>query len=259
MCIRDSREGTVAFSEFAGVDRRDGRRREARRRYRREGRREARVLGGGGDGGVHGAGRRGAEARRDALRGGARRGLVRVGDVEGWRVVEAAAPGAGRELERERARVFDARDGRDRLAEDILALLRLVARFLKLCGGGALLCRARAGRQPVAREEATRACMKEMEDHLVAFLKDMSRGTIAPSYEEWVTFLHPENSKRAPDGAITLDARLLLVARARLQQEVFRLDVAIDVSFLMDGLEAQQNLRSVHFSLANRRQANRVE
>ena len=57
------------------------------------------------------------------------------------------------------------------------------------------------------REEATRACMKEMEDHLVAFLKDMSRGTIAPSYEEWVTFLHPENSKRAPDGAITLDAR----------------------------------------------------
>ena len=57
------------------------------------------------------------------------------------------------------------------------------------------------------REEATRACLKECEDHLVEFLRDVSRSTgPPPTYEEWITALHPENSK-VVDGVTTLDHR----------------------------------------------------
>ena len=58
------------------------------------------------------------------------------------------------------------------------------------------------------REEATRACLKQCEDHLDAFLRDVGRSTgPPPTYEEWINYLHPENSKRAPDGSIVLDTR----------------------------------------------------
>lgn len=59
------------------------------------------------------------------------------------------------------------------------------------------------------REEATRACMKQCEDHLFDFLKDIARSSgPPPDYEEWIRALHPENASTAPDGVtVTLDKR----------------------------------------------------